>query len=155
LRGRSALRIGERVTRASLESPERSAGPPADLATQLAALQAEWVASRAEAAAKLAALEAAVANLGHESTLPRRRLHGNRTERSATSELRLALGDRLAGEAQLQRELKAALDPAREAAGPEPKTPRAPRPAPTGRRNVHVSKLPRVLVELRHEVHEA
>jgi hypothetical protein len=50
------------------------------------------------------ALEGTIANLAHENTLLRRRLYGNKTERSVTNELQLALGDLLAGEAQLQKD---------------------------------------------------
>ncbi|MBK7533816.1 MAG: hypothetical protein IPI49_00305 [Myxococcales bacterium] len=50
----------------------------------------------------------------------KRRLYGNKTERSGTSELQLALGDLLAGEAQLQKELNKKVQDATEAAPPDP-----------------------------------
>ena len=50
-----------------------------------------------------ALLEETIANLAHENMLLKRRLFGNKTERSQTSEMQLALGDLLAAEAQLQR----------------------------------------------------
>ena len=83
-----------------------------DLATQLAALQAELVAIKAETTAKVASLEETIGNLAHENALLRRRLYGNKTERSRTSELQLALGELLAGEAKLQGELDTELDAA-------------------------------------------
>src|SRR5262249_31380957 len=77
---------------------EPTAWATESLATQLAALQAELVAIKAEATAKVASLEDTIANLAHENALLKRRLYGNRTERSQTSEMQLALGDLLAGE---------------------------------------------------------
>jgi Transposase C of IS166 homeodomain len=56
---------------------------------QLAALQAELVAIKAESTAKVASLEETIGNLAHENALLKRRLYGNKTERSRTSELQL------------------------------------------------------------------
>src|SRR3954447_14283084 len=101
-----------------------------DLAAQLAALQAELVAIKAESTAKVASLEETIGNLAHENALLKRRLYGNKTERSRTSELQLALGDLLASEAQLQKDLDDAVGKAKDAVEPEPKPApgRAPRP---------------------------
>jgi hypothetical protein len=126
----------------------------AQLAAQLAALQAELVATKTETAVKVASLEDTIANLAHENTLLKRRLFGNRTERSHTSELQLALGDLLAGEAELQKALDDAVDKVKDALEPDPK-PTGPRPTPKGRRNLNLSKLPRVVVEILHEELEA
>jgi hypothetical protein len=60
---------------------------------QMSVLQAEFVAFKAEMAAKVASLEDTIANLAQENALLKRRLFGNRTERSHTSEVQLALGD--------------------------------------------------------------
>jgi transposase len=125
-----------------------------NLAAQLAALQAEFVAVKAEATAKVASLEDTIANLAHENALLKRRLYGNRTERSQTSEMQLALGDLLAGETQLQKDLDDAVDKAKDAVEPEPK-PAGPRATPKGRRDLSASKLPRVLVEIFDEQREA
>jgi hypothetical protein len=67
--------------------PGPAASPVAgvDLAGQVAALQAEVVAIKTETAVKVASLEDTIANLAHENTLLKRRLYGNRTERSGTS----------------------------------------------------------------------
>jgi transposase len=135
----------------SLSSEHAVAAPPAeDLAAQLAVLQAELAANQAEAAAKVATLEDTITNLAHENALLKRRLYGNRTERGQTSELQLALGDLLADEAKLQTELDGALGKTRDALEPAPKPapPGGPRATPTGRRNLKLSTLPRVVVEL-------
>lgn len=126
-----------------------------ETASLLAALQAELVASKAEAAAKVASLEDTITNLAHEIALLKRRLYGNRTEHSQTSELQLQLGDLLASEAELQKELDGAIGKAKDALGPEPKPASGSRPAPKGRRDLNLSKLPRVLVEILHEELEA
>jgi len=137
----------------SLSSEHPVTAPPAEelaaqLAAQLAVLQAELAASQAEAAAKVAALEDTITNLAHENALLKRRLYGNRTERSQTSELQLALGDLLADEAKLQKELDGEVGKIRDALEPEPKPAGGPRVTPKGRRNLNLSKLPRVVVEL-------
>jgi len=136
---------------------------------QVSTLQAELVALKAETAAKVASLEDTIGNLAQENALLKRRLFGNRTERSHTSELQLALGDLLAGEAQLQQALEDAvgkvedavgkadddaLDKADNVLGPEPKPP-GPRAAPRGRRNLSASTLPRVPVEILDPEREA
>jgi len=125
-----------------------------DLARLNTALQAELVAIKAETTAKLASLEDTITNLAHENALLKRRLFGNKTERSHTSEAQLALGDLLAAEAQLQNDLEAALERAKDAADPdpEPKPPGGPRDGgkvkPKGRRDLSASKLPRCPVEI-------
>lgn len=142
-----------------MASPPSDSSPvtmaPEDLATQLAALQAELLAIKAESTAKVASLEETIGNLAHENALLKRRLYGNKTERSRTSELQLALGELLAGEAQLQGELDAAVGKAKDAIEPEPKPAPGPRATPKGRRDLSVSKLPRVLVEILDEEREA
>ena len=126
-----------------------------DLATQFAALQAELVAIKAESTAKVASLEETIGNLAHENALLKRRLYGNKTERSRTSELQLALGGLLASEAQLQKDLDDAVGKAKDAVEPEPKPAPGPRATPKGRRDLSVSKLPRVLIEILDEEREA
>src|SRR5689334_5797598 len=121
------------------------------MTAQLAALQAELAGVKADSAVKVAALEGTIANLAHENALLRRRLYGNKTERSVTSELQLALGDLLAGEAQLQKDLAAAVGAANAAAEatPDPAKPPGGEPRkPRGRRNLLASKLPRYPVEI-------
>jgi transposase len=123
-----------------------------DLARLNAALQAELVVIKAETTAKVASLEDTITNLAHENALLKRRLFGNKTERSHTSEVQLALGDLLAAEAQLQKELNAALERAKDAIDPDPKPPGGRRDGanakPKGRRDLSASKLPRCPVEI-------
>lgn len=126
---------------------------PEAMAIIISQLQAELAGMKAEVAVKVSSLEDTITGLAHENTLLKRRLYGNKTERSATSEVQLALGDLLAGEAQLQKELDKKVKEATEAAPPPPKGDGTARPH--GRRNLAASKLPRVVVEIVDEVLEA
>jgi transposase len=128
-----------------------------ELARLNAALQAELVAVKMETSAKVATLEDTIANLAHEIALLKRRLYGNKTERSHTAEAQLALGELLAGETELQRQLNDAVDKAKDAVEPEPKPASGARngPKPKGRRDLSTSTLPRVLVEILDEEREA
>jgi transposase len=123
----------------------------------VAALQSELVGVKAALGAKVASLEETIANLAHENLLLKRRLFGNKTERSHTSEMQLALGDLLATEKRLQEELDAAVTQAKKDAGDEPERPGAPAPRtkPKGRRDLLASKLPRFVMEIRDEELEA
>ena len=117
----------------------------------IAGLQAE----RAEMAAKVAALEESLTDLAHENALLKRRLFGSKTERIQTSELQLALGDLLAVEAKLQADLDASVEKANDAAPkPDPSKTKGKAP-PHGRRNLDLSKLLRVPVEIRDPALEA
>ena len=123
----------------------------------MAALQSELVGVKAALGAKVASLEETIANLAQENQLLKRRLFGNKTERSHTSEMQLGLGDLLAGEARLQKELDAAVAAANQGAGGEAQRPGAggERAKPKGRRDLLASKLPRFVVEVRDEELEA
>jgi transposase len=126
----------------------------ADEATRLvAALQGEL----AGVSAKVSSLEETIANLAQENQLLKRRLFGSKTERSHTSEMQLALGDLLAAEAQLQKQLDAAVAAAKQGAGGEGRRPGTggEREKPKGRRDLLASKLPRFVVEIRDEEVEA
>jgi len=121
----------------------------AQMVAQIAALQSELAGLKADSAAKVGALEGTVANLAHENAILRRRLYGNRTERSHTNELQLALGDLLTGEAQLQKELAEAVGKAEDATKPASDAPpRGERDKPRGRRDLLASKLPRYSIEI-------
>jgi hypothetical protein len=131
--------------------------PSAEEATRLmAALQSEIVGIKAVLNAKVASLEETIASLAHENQLLKRRLFGNKTEHSHTSEAQLAFGDLLATEARLQEELDAAVAQTRKDAGgsEQPGSP-AERAKPKGRRDLLASKLPRFLIEIRDEELEA
>lgn len=136
--------------------PQRAPQPPEELAHLLAAVQSELVGVKAEMGAKVASLEETIANLAHENALLKRRLFGNKTERSHTCEAQLAFGDLLAAEARLQQELDEAVAKAKEGAGVEqgPATP-GERKKPKGRRDLLASNLPRCLVEILDEELEA
>ena len=137
---------------ASVDAPALPMTPEA-LGSVVAQLQAELAGLKAETTVKVAALEETIVGLAHENTLLKRRLYGNKTEKTATSEVQLALGDLLAGEAPLQRALAAKVKDATAAAPPEPEGNGKPRPH--GRRDLSTSKLPRVLIEIVHEELEA
>lgn len=122
----------------------------------LAALQGELVGVKAAFDAKVSSLEETIANLAHENQLLKRRLFGNKTERSHTAETQLALGDLLAAEAKLQKELDAAVAAANKDAGGEaPKPPGGERPKPKGRRDLLASDLPKYVLEIRDAELEA
>ena len=132
---------------------EESKTLPPEAMTIISQLQAELVGSKAETAVKVASLEDTITGLAHEIAVLKRRLYGNKTERSVTNEVQLALGDLLANEASLQKELDKKVKEATEAAPPAPKGDGTPRPH--GRRNLAASKLPRIVVEIVHEALEA
>jgi transposase len=107
---------------------------------------------------KHAALESALIGHANEIEILKRRLFGPRTERGGTSELQLTLGDLLADDARLQKELEAAAKPddaeASEPGGPESTKGEGAgdkanqdRARPKGRRDLSLSKLPKVVVE--------
>lgn len=125
------------------------------MSTLIGALQTELVAMKAETTVKVASLEDTIANLAHENALLKRRLYGNKTERSHTVEAQLALGDLLAAETQLQKALEAAVAKAQAEGKPAGRDGDAntakdgrERAAPKGRRNLLASNLPRCPVEI-------
>jgi transposase len=127
---------------------------PDEITSLLSTLQAEVVGLKtrfSESETRNEALEETIVNLTHENELLKRRIYGNKTERTGTSELQLTLGNLLDGEKQLQKELDAAVAKARgddDAAEPPAASPRA---KPKGRRDLLASGLPRVLFEIRDE----
>ena len=133
--------------------PRRATLTAEEAAGLVTALQSELVGTKA----KVISLEETIANLAQENMLLKRRLYGNKTERSHTSEAQLALGDLLAAESQLRKELDAAVAQAKKDAGVESNQPGAPgkRPKPKGRRDLFASSLPRSLVEILDEELEA
>ena len=95
-------------------------------------------------------LRETIVNLTHENELLRRRLYGNKTERANTSELQLTLGELLKDEKQLQKELDAAVAAAQKE-GEDNEPPAKPKHKPKGRRDLSLSALPKVLVEIKDE----
>ena len=124
----------------------------AELAAAVSALQVQLVGVTTrmrESEVENESLRETIANLANENQLLKRRVFGNRTERSQTSELQLALGNLLDADKRLQKQLDEAV--AKAAAdgqsGSESAT-ATPKGKPTGRRNLLASNLPRVLVEI-------
>lgn len=144
-------RIGEFVKSAP-PTTDGKALTGEEAAQIVAALQSELVGVKAALGAKVASLEETIANLAQENQLLKRRLFGNKTERSHTNEMQLALGDLLAQEARLQKELDAAVAEAKKASGGDAGRPAAgERAKPKGRRDLLASKLPRYEVEILDE----
>ncbi len=83
------------------------------LSTLVTALQSEVVALKGENES----LRETVQNLAHENALYKRRIYGNKTERTRTSEMQLTLGDLLADERRLQKQLDDAVAAANDDAG--------------------------------------
>ena len=109
---------------------------------------------------KTQALEQSLTNYASENDLLKRRLFGTKSERSGTSELQLSLGDMLSSDAELQKQLDAqtatpddasepngASEP--EAGGPGGRPDAKPRAKPKGRRDLSLSSLPKVTVDIR------
>jgi transposase len=141
----------------SSKSPEANTPSSAELASLFSALQVELVGLKshvAERDTQIASLQETVLNLTHENALLKRRVYGNKTERTHTSELQLALGDLLNDEKLLQKQLNAAVDEARGSGGednsaPPPVEEKAKAKAkPKGRRDLSTSTLPRFLLEI-------
>jgi transposase len=107
---------------------------------------------------RIAALESALINTTSEYELLKRRLFGVKSERTQTNELQLMLGDLLQEQARLQHQLdeltkrdgKGAEGEAAVVHGDEPASPPAPPPRgkPSGRRDLKVSSLPIISIEL-------
>jgi len=139
----------------SSKSPEANTPSSAELASLFSALQVELVGLKshvAERDTQIASLQETILNLTHENALLKRRVYGNKTERSHTSELQLALGDLLNDEKLLQKQLNAAVNEARGSGGgdnsaPPPAEEKA-KAKPKGRRDLSTSKLPRFLLEI-------
>jgi transposase len=128
---------------------------PVELTALVSALQVELVGLKSrvtERDVQNESLRETILNLTHENELLRRRLYGNKTERSQTSELQLTLGNLLDAEKQLQKQLDEAVAKAQNDAGNDTTAPGDPsKPKPKGRRDLSLSKLPRVLIEILHE----
>ncbi len=129
---------------------------PAELTAIVSALQVELVGLKScvtEREAQNDSLRETVLNLTHENELLRRRLYGNKTERSQTSELQLSLGNLLDAEKQLQKQLDDAVAKAKNGAAGDDATADTDqtKTKPKGRRDLSLSKLPRVSIEILHE----
>jgi transposase len=125
-----------------------------DLAAAVSALQVELVGVKSrmrERETETDSLRETIVNLTHENQLLKRRIYGNKTERSQTSELQLSLGDLFEAEKQLQKQLDQAVAQANgqpaDGTPPEKQKPKT-KPSGTGRRDWLVSDLPRSCIEI-------
>ena len=127
----------------------------ADIAAAVSALQSELLGVKTqmrESEAQNASLRETIVELTHENQLLKRRIYGNKTERTQTSELQLALGSLLDEEKQLQKQLDEAVSNAAAASkdgdgsssSPSEKT----KAKPKGRRDLLASGLPQVPLEI-------
>src|SRR5688572_26664488 len=142
------------VARTQTEQASASVLSLAELAATVSALQVQLVGVQSrmrEGEVQNESLRETIVNLTHENQLLKRRIYGNKTERTQTSELQLSLGDLFETEKQLQKQLDQAVAQANDQAGdgtpPETQKPKA-KPSGTGRRDWLVSDLPRSFFEI-------
>jgi transposase len=127
---------------------------PAELTALISTLQVELVGLTSRVTEKetqIDSLRETVLNLTHENELLKRRIYGNKTERSQTSELQLALGNLLDDEKQLQKQLNEAVAAARKADESSDAEAEKAKPKPKGRRDLLASHLPRMAIEILDE----
>jgi chromosome segregation ATPase len=113
------IRVG--VPAASSDRSSAATLSMTELSAVVAALQVELVSVKShvrESEAQNESLRETIVQLAHENQLLKRRLFGNKTEKTQTSELQLALGSLLDEEKQLQKQLNEAVSNAA-AAGKE------------------------------------
>ena len=125
-----------------------------ELVALVSTLQTEVLGLKTQAVeqdTKVDSLQETIVNLTHENELLKRRLFGNKTERSHTSELQLTLGDLLNEEKQLQKQLDAAVADACGEGGGDDKGAEKAKPKPKGRRDLELSGLPQVRVDILDE----
>jgi transposase len=118
----------------------------AELTSLVSTLQVELLGLKSrvsEGEVENASLRETILNLAHENELLKRRMFGNKTERSRTSELQLALGNLLDDEKRLQKELDEAVAAARGAGGDDNDADSSAKrnKKPGGRRDLSVSDL--------------
>jgi len=134
----------------SATTEQTKAVADAGAANFLAAIQAEVAGLKVQ----VAALQDTIVNLTHENVILKRRLFGNKTERTRANEMQLTLGNLLDREKELQQELEKAAAAAREAAAadqanrPSQPTSESKPSKPKGRRDLSASNLPKVPVEI-------
>ena len=97
------------------------------------------------------ALQQTVTAYACENDLLKRRLFGTKSERTNTSEFQLILQGLLPEDEKLRKQFEKELAPGNTPEGgdkPKPDPERKPRPKPTGRRNLALSNLPRITVNI-------
>ncbi len=113
---------------------------------KLVAAQRELIASLQ---GKNAALESALINHADEIALLKRKLFGARSERGGTHELQLLLGEILTDEAVLQKHLDELREQGSDGGDSEKEDKKSKdRPKPKGRRDLSLSTLPKVVIDL-------
>ena len=98
--------------------PSETALPLADLVALVSALQVELIGLKsrlAGAEGQVESLRETIVNLTHENAILKRRIYGNKTERTQTTEMQLTLGDLFDAEKQLKKELSEAVAKAQSA----------------------------------------
>jgi transposase len=126
----------------------------AELAATVSALQVQLVGVQSrmrDSEVQNESLRETIVNLTHENQLLKRRIYGNKTERTQTSELQLSLGSLLDADQQLQTQLDEAVAKAKADVNGESSATSAsekPKTKPTGRRDLLASNLPRFLLEI-------
>lgn len=142
---------------ATTDGSSAAAAPFAEIAAAVSAMQLELASLHSrvrEGEAQNESLRETIVQLTHENQLLKRRLFGNKTERTRTSELQLALGHLLDEEKQLQKQLDQAVEKAKADGSGAEATPSQEKPArkqkapPSGRRDLLLSGLPQVPLEL-------
>lgn len=133
--------------------PDETAPLQADLVALVGALQVELTGLKSRltgAEAQVESLRETIVNLTHENALLKRRIYGNKTERTHTSEMQLTLGDLFEAENQLKKQLSEAVAKAQSAHGAidPPSSGDKAKPKPKGRRDLSTSNLPRFLLEI-------
>ena len=95
-----------------------------------------------------AALESALIQHADEIALLKRKLFGARSERGGTHEMQLLLGEILTDQAVLQKHLDELRGAPSTTGDDDKKEPKQDRPKPKGRRDLSVSMLPKVVVDI-------
>jgi transposase len=126
---------------------EESLSPPA-LPADVATLQAENVQLRAEMVAQHEALQTVITGLKDEVQILLRRLYGNRTERTNTTETQFAFELFVKDEKELQKKLEDVQSLANKIAKDAGISDPGGKSKPRGRRNLEQSNLPRIEVEV-------
>ena len=99
---------------------------------------------------RIAALESSLVNHASENEWLKRQLFGVKSERSGTNELQLTLGDLLAEQEELRKQLDKLINESEATGGGsgDAASKAKEKPKPKGRRNLELSKLPKVVVDL-------
>lgn len=123
--------------------------------TETGVLQSSLQAELVRLNLQIQALQETIGNLSQENDLLRRRLYGTKSERSHTSEMQLSLGDLLDVQKALQKQLDEAVAKAAAECDKKASTPGQRKSHGGGRPKLELSKLPRVVVEVKDDALES